>query len=366
MTFQKYVYDKNIDFASGVNPDTLESSIVSHTGITIAYDHLDMVGNNVDLWFRDVLPTIQSGILNSIVAAHNGSVSVPDVAVVSLDGDKDERGNPVMSVIAKKPYPDTYSRIYSFSVNICDPTTWYIDSEYIDNELLGVASGQQDFYTTYGSGNGCAVIDLIHGKVTEENMLVAPTGSYKVKVTVDGVQKTERECYEDSGGDYEVDYLAGKIHFFSPVASGEVRASYFYAPSGIGPIFSVQPPEGKKWIIDAAELQVSDDFVMTDTIVQNVFITHPTYGRIPAIQDVEYKHFSNFLDFTYGSYPVVPVIGSGPRALSHPTIIMRWEYLTPLELLSSLEMELRSWAKHGRKFGGERFVLTVYGLETNE
>jgi len=294
----------------------------------------------------------------------------PDVVSISgiihIDGDRDEHGNSIISVVPRKPYGDVYNRIYSFSINICDPTTWYVDSEYIDNQLLGVASGQQDFYTTHGSGHGCAIIDLCHGKITEENLLVAPTGSYRIQVTVDGILQTERECYEYCGGDYEVDYLAGKIHFFTPPSSGEVRASYFHAPSGVGPIFSVMPPAGKKWVIDSAELQVSDDFVMNDTIVQNVFLTHPVEGRIKTIPDVEYKHFANILDFTYGSYPVVPVVGSGPRAMSSPTIIMRWEYLTPLELLSSLEMELRSWAKHGREFGGERFCLTVYGLETDE
>lgn len=287
---------------------------------------------------------------------------IPETSQISWTWKRDER----IAVETKKPDASKFSRIYSFSVNICDPTTWYVDSKYVDNELVGVASGQSDFYTSHGWSGGCAIIDLHHGKVTEENLLVAPTGSYRIKVTIDGVEKTERECYESTGGDYKVDYLNGIITFFEPPASGEVRASYFYAPSGVGPIFSVRAPAGKKWIIDAAELQVSDDFEMTDTIVQNVFLTHPIYGRIPAVSNVEYKTFANFLDFTYGSYPVIQPIGSGLRMCERPTTIMRWEYLTPLELLSSLDMELRSWAKHGRKFGGERFALTVYGLEADE
>lgn len=270
-----------------------------------------------------------------------------------------------LAVETQKPDPSRFSRIYSFSVNICDPTTWYVDSEYVDSELVASATGQTEFQTIHGSGHGCAIIDLQHGKITEENLLVAPTGSYIPVVTVSGVVKTERECYEDSGGDYEIDYCAGKITFFEP-QYGDVRASYFHTPSGLGPIFSVKPPTGKKWIIDAAELQVSVDFKMTDTIVQNVYLTHPLYGRIKAVSDVEYKHFVNFLDFTYGSYPVIPVIGNGPRSMTKDTVIMRWEYLTPLELLSSLEMELRSWSKHGRGFDGERFALTVYGLEADE
>jgi hypothetical protein len=273
---------------------------------------------------------------------------------------------PEINVFASKPDPDIYSRIYSFSVNICDPTTWYVNSQYASGEIVELAAtGQLEFELAHGSSEHEAIIDLRHGKVTEENLLVAPTGSYLVDVTVNGSGRQEREEYEASGGDFEVDYLNGTLKFFEP-QYGTIAASYYYTPSGVGPIFSVAPPSGKRWIIDAAELQVSKDFEMTDTIVQNVFLTHPIYGRVKAIPDVEYKHFINFLDFTYGSYPVIPVVGSGDRAMAQDTVIMRWEYLTPLELKSSLEMELRSWAKHGRRFGGERFALAVYGLETNE
>jgi len=364
MALFKKTYDIS-QFTNGlVNAGNLEGEIQAETGIVPGLSRTDIVGSGVEIWFKADLSSVEWATLSGIVAAHDGTPDA-DIQTVSINTDKDERGNPILSVISKKPYSDIYDRIYAFSINICDPTTWYVDSEYVNNEILATATGNTEFYTAHGSGHGCAIIDLRHGKVTEENLLVAPTGSYYVDVTVSGVQKTERESYESSGGDYEVDYLEGKITFFEP-QYGEVKASYHHAASGVGPIFSVQPPAGKKWIIDAAELQVSKDFEMTDTIVQNVFLTHPIYGRVKAIQNVEYKHFANFLDFTYGSYPVVPAVGSGERAMSHDTVIMRWEYLTPLELLSSLEMELRSWAKHGRRFGGERFALTVYGLETNE
>jgi hypothetical protein len=355
MSSTKYTYSVAQDFSNGLYIPNLVDEIQSSSIVT-AFDYATQKGNKIDLWFKAALSGGDETTLDSLVASHDSTIVIEDTPVsVSTK----------VKTVPQKPDPAIYSRIYSFSVNVCDPTTWYVDSEYIEDELLASATGQTEFYTLHGSGHGCAIIDLHHGKITEENMIVAPTGSYYVSVSVSGIEKTERECYEKSGGDYEVDYLAGKIKFFEP-QYGDVRASYFHTPSGLGPIFSVAPPAGKKWTIDAAELQVSKDFTMTDTIVQNVFLTHPLYGRIKGVADVEYKHFSTFLDFTYGSYPVIPVIGTGPRAMCHDSIIMRWEYLTPLELLSSLEMELRSWAKHGRKFDGERFVLTVYGLESDE
>jgi hypothetical protein len=353
------------DFPSGaVETSTLEEEIRA-SSIETALKRIDTVGDVIDIWFKASLSSGDETILHGdtsspaggLLAQHNNAPIVDDTQNVSISN--------IPYVRNSKFDTNVFSRIYSFSVNICDPTTWYVDSEYVDAELVATATGQTEFYTTHGSGHGCAIVDLRHGKITEENLIVAPTGSYIPLVTVSGVEKTERECYEATGGDYEIDYLSGKITFYEQ-QYGDVRVSYFHTPSGLGPIFSVAPPAGKKWIIDAAELQVSKDFTMTDTIIQNVFLVHPVYGPIKAVSDVEYKHFANFLDFTYGSYPIVPIVGSGARAMNNDTVIMRWEYLTPLELLSSLQMELRSWSKHGRGFGGERFALTVYGLETDE
>lgn len=372
----KYTYSKSGDFPDGqINVGKFDAEI-RQSNITVALNHVDVADDVVDIWFKAPLDSGNHYILDGgatgpasgLILLHDNSPHPEEVNPVTVTN------NP--SVVPTKPSPAQFSRIYSFSVNICDPTTWYIDSAYASGVTLLDPAGVSGLPINPASGKtylfpnnvetGESIIDLCHGKITEENALVAPTGTYLVEVFADGVKMQERECYEDSGGDYRVYYEAGLVEFFESQEGKTITGNYYYTPSGVGPIFSVKPPPGKKWIIDAAELQVSRDFEMTDTIVQNVFITHPTYGRIKVVQDVEYKHFSNFLDFTYGSYPVIPKVGTGPRAMIHDTIIMRWEYLAPLELLSSMEAELRSWAKHGRKFDGERFTLAVYGLETDE
>jgi len=362
----KKTYDISQFTNSLLNAENLENEIQAETGIVPGLSRTDVLGSDIDIWFKADLSDNEWATLSGIVAQHDGAPSLDDpINVVVASGLSSVEILNIPYVRTSKPDSAIFGRIYSFSVNICDPTTWYVESEYVDDQLVAVASGETSFQTIHGSGYGCAIIDLFHGKITEENLLVAPTGSYEVSVTVSGIAKTERECYEASGGDFEVDYLAGKINFFEP-QYGEVRASFFHTPSGLGPIFCAAPPAGKKWIIDAAELQVSSDFEMLDTIVQNVFLTHPYYGRIKAIADVEYKRIDNFLDFTYGSYPTIPAFGGPNRGTLNDTIIMRWNYLTPLELLSSLEMELRSWSKHGRGCGGERFVVTIYGMEQDE
>jgi len=361
----KYTYSASGDFPGGkINIGNLDGEI-KRSDITVALNHIDMAVDVIDIWFKAPLGSGNEFILDGGVLSPAGGLISQHDSVTSTSVSLAVEVSNIPYVRSRKPDSDTFSRIYSFSVNICDPTTWHIESEYIDNLLIATASGETEFQTSYGSANNSAIIDLQHGKLTEENLIVAPTGSFIPVVTVGGVQKIERECYEASGGDYEIDYLAGSIKFFEP-QSGDVRLSCFHTPSGLGPIFITKPPAGKKWTIDSAEVQMSDDFSMGDTIVQNVFLTHPEHGKIKAADDVEYKRFSNFLDFTYGSYPIIPIVGNGARAMSHSTIILRWEYLTPLELLSSLDMQLRSWSKHGRGSSGERFSVTIYGLESDE
>lgn len=320
--------------------------------------------------------TDQSGLNSVDVIEPSGSgwsivnsYFIPETSQMCWVWKKDETAtvsvaNEEIRVIPDKPNSNTYDRIYSFSVNICDPTTWHYGSEYVDNILVASATGQTEFQLPTDTNGALGIIDVVHGKITEETKLVAPTGTYQPLVTVSGVGVTEREAYEATGGDYEIIYESGLLRFFEP-QYGDVRASYYYSPSGAGPSFAAGPPSGKMWIIDGVEFQFTSDFEMTDTIVQNVSIVHPMFGYLFPYPDVEYRTLNNFTDWTYGSFPIIPKVG-GPRGILKDTITLRWNYKTSLELLSSLSAKLESWSKHGRGFGGTRAVLAIYGLEKDE
>lgn len=271
-------------------------------------------------------------------------------------------------------------RVYSFSCDFCKKETWFIGSSGVTNEIVGTGDGiTTDFYLSHGSGLGEAIIDLSHYKVTDENLIKSPNGTvggYIPIVKVNGERVYERDAFETSGGNFTIDYTVGKVSFFNPPQSGhEITASYFYSPSGSGPIISLKPNSGKKIIIDFSEVQFSSDVTINDCIVQNVFLDYPvfisgqyitTLQGVKATTDAEYGHFGNYLDYTFGSHPVVPAIGGPTRGTQNSTVILRWDYIKSLELLSSLNMNLKVWTKHNRGFFGERATVTIYGLEIDE
>jgi hypothetical protein len=154
--------------------------------------------------------------------------------------------------------------------NLCDPTTWYSDSARVTAQAL-TKNG-----ANWESGNP-NWIDMEHGKVFDEEGLIEdqqifnpgdPHG-YAIVVTVDGVEKTAREPFAASGGDYTVDYTLGTIAPVSENWTGKtVLASYSHA-SGSG--WVVKPLPGKALIIDYAEVQFSTDIQMNDTFVMDVY-----------------------------------------------------------------------------------------------
>jgi hypothetical protein len=373
MSDKKYTYSILNDFPDGkVNQSRLIDEILA-SDITIAFKHIVGAGDTINLWFKNTLPSGDKTILDGdtlgpasgLIAIHDNSDSISEIQQVAISGSQDVTILNIPQVVSTKYSQSTHNRIYSFSVDMCKRETWYVDSQYVADCLVSSGVTNTSFTLPYGSESGAAILDLSHGKITEENLLVAPTGSYLPQVYIDDVLQVERECYEESGGDYQIDYATGELEFFI-TQSGVITADYYYVPTWAGPRFIAKPPAGKKWVIDYAELQASVDMIMTDTISYNVFLTHPQYGYIPSGPALEYKNFGNFLDFTFGSYPLVPAMGGPSRGTTKETAIFRWNYLAPIELTSSLQMELISWTNHKRGYDGARCVLAIHGLETDE
>lgn len=311
-------------------------------------------------------------------------MSTPEIKASIINTPNVNIGNSQSSsvpVTQWKPCCNSHSRIYLFSIDFCKKETWYVESTQVSNEIIGTGNGSiTQFDLAHGSGFGEAIIDLCHGKVTDENLITPPSGSpggYIPIVTVSGIQLQEREMYEATGGDYEIDYIAGKITFYSPPASGEeILASYYYSPADHGPIIMGGPSAGKRWIIDAAEAQFSSDIVLTDTMLQNIVLDYPVFDGsgnylytiydMKATTDAIYTNAGSFLDFCWGSLPTIPAWGGSERGMQNETILLRWSYLTPIVLNSSLNMRVKIWSKHQRAFGGERATVVLYGLETDE
>lgn len=394
MAATKYTYNVASDFPNGkVNLSRFQDEIAL-SSITIALDRIDTIGGSIskdvltggsiDIWFKDALPTADettldgdaAGPAGGLIAAHDNSVSVP------LD-QVEVANSPSVSVTSEvkttiwKPHQSEYGRIYVFSCDFTKKETWYHGASGT-HESFAANGVQTKFQLSQGSGVGSAVIDLSHGKIADESLIVSPSGSsYSPVVRINGAIQTEREAFESAGGQYTVDYAKGEITFIATPPSGNtVTVDYWYSPSGAGPIIEIGPPSGKMWILNSAECQFSKDIVIKDTLLQNVILDYPVFDAsgnyvttlydTPAGADAVYATIGQFLDYTYGSLPVVPAIGGSERGLAQETVLFRWDYTSAIELFSSTNMRLKVWTKHGRGFEGERATVTIYGVETDE
>jgi len=300
---------------------------------------------------------------------------VNEVASVEIVG--------VPHVIPGKPHAsDGVVRTYTFSIDWTKRETWYNDAVYINNELLGIGNGSQKTFaldwggTTagYGITNGDSILNLNNGHVTDEQFLFGEDsiyyplgypGGYKVNVLVGTptpTLKEERRSYDNKGGDFEVDYDNGLITFFTAPGSGElVLANYWIVPEDAVGTLITKPKPGKKIEIDSAEAQFSKNVIMNDTICQNIFVNDAPYFPM----HVEYRRVGAFFDYTLGAFPIIPAFGGPVRGVSEDTLILRWDYSTPVELDSALGQELRAWLKDGVEFGGERATITFYAVESD-
>ena len=260
--------------------------------------------------------------------------------------------------------------------DFCNPRTWYSESTRVVDE-----AATDDGDGLHWSLAHVHVIDMVHGYVLDEEALIEeqhetnpgdPHG-WAVIVKVDSVEATMREPYAASGGDYEVDYEAGKIVFFESQAGKTVEVSYSYA-NGSGWVLAPLP--GKNLDIEMSEAQFADDIVMTDSIqfvvegYVQVFAPqlwdgydppgpYPTDTRIPLVTQT-YKRFNQFVDEALGSYPVVPGIGGTARGNTKATYGFPFRYGTVRRLVSSWGMRLICRLVHDLPYEGERATATFY------
>jgi len=282
--------------------------------------------------------------------------------------------NPKLIVQNERPADaDGIYRVYAFSVDLSEKCTWWYRSEYVQEEEVGTGDGAT---TTFALDHD-HIIDLVHGKVTDEDRIpVKETATteqptqWDPVVKVDGVVQTRNNPFSNTGGAYTIDYTNGTIIFNSPPANGaEILCSYFYSPDTEGcSAMEYKPPAGKQWLIDTAEAQFAKNIQMTDTIRFGVWVEHPLYGDIElANYRTDYKSIGNLLDYSFGSLPVIPALGgSFPRGLTQDTVLLRWEYVASITIASSQLTKIRISLVNDTPLTGERATFTLYGRESNE
>ena len=261
-------------------------------------------------------------------------------------------------------------RAYLFSPDWCRKETWWNDAIQAAQHVDTGDAVETAFQLPHGE-NGTAdtrILNLNNGLISQE-MFLAPSGGipsdFLVKVTVDAEDKVERRDYEDTGGDFTVDYVTGVVTFLAaPADQAAITVDYYYVPADAQGTWLIGPQANKLLVVDFVEIQVSKDVVMNDTLVQQQFKgASPQY---PGGINLEYRRFGTILDFTFGAHPEYPPLGGADRGTQQPTIHLRFDYLTGEVLRSSETDYIKVWLKYGQEFGGERCAITAYATQDDE
>lgn len=267
--------------------------------------------------------------------------------------------------------PDS-QKLNFFTHDWSDKTTWYSSSIRVVDETA--ANDDAGVFLSYALAH-TNVINTSHGLVYQEDYLQDPDGfDYLVHVKVDGVTVTPRDPHHGADGDYQADYINGKIVFFSALTSESVvTVTYHYATDSV---FVVAPVAGKQIYLDFVECQFSEDIVMNDTVVfqpygfVEVFAPqyctsnggpYPPGTKIPLGNPMKYKSFTDFQAEATKSYVQYPVMGGDNwRAATQKLTVINWDYLAATELKSSFGLEIRIFLEHDVPFGGWYATATFY------
>jgi hypothetical protein len=262
------------------------------------------------------------------------------------------------------------------TVNFSDKCTWWFESARIAGETLTDSGDGLTFSSAHTHW-----IDVEHGRIFDEDAIkIDVEHQYAVVVYVNGVEKARREAFMPSGGDYEVNYELGTITFFASQAGQTVTASYSYAT---GSTFTLKPTEGRALDLDYAEVDVSTDIAMNDTIRFEVFGyvqvfapqlwsgfdppgPFPTNYLIP-IQTTRYKTTRQIKHEAIGVSAKMPALSpSTGRGNNAEWVTLPFRYGAIRRLWSRYGMELRISLEHNQAFGGDNATATFYCISRHE
>lgn len=277
--------------------------------------------------------------------------------------------------------PRTGDEIIISTHNFCDKSSWFSNSQRVDNQSLNSNDGY-----IWESPDGYWV-DMISGRAHDDDTWVNiqkelnpgdPHG-YQVIVTVDGYEKEMRTPFFNSGGDYEVYWEDGYIKSFDDWSGKTVTASY---SKMVDSIFIIKPMPGKIINIEAAEADFSQDAVMNDTLVYSIYGYAAIFApqlNLPEGTKIElytkkYKRLSQVVNEAIGAYPLNEVLASDPndynlgikdfrrksRGMRNKTQSIPFRYATVRTLKSSLGLELRVKLLNDNAFDGDLSSCTFY------
>ena len=334
MAVTKYTYSIADDTANGTLALSKLSDEIKASSIVTGEDHIESLGDVLDIYMKDALSAGDKTILDGVVTAHDG-VQDPDAPQEVTLSEKTPGGKSVVSVKKADGSGGTF-----ISHDWTDACTWFQESTTVTGETLTLDTGK-----IYDFANG-SVIDLTHGRVTDEDDYL--TG-HELKVYDNGVLTTEDT-------DYTMDYANGKVTFDAGYSvTGPITADYSH---GSDSTYTVAPDTGKIISITRAELQFSADISMNTSYVDfEIWVYNPL--DLPNKFMYKRKRYKNIKDIINGAN-----LGQGKiqplDILTEDTLVFPFDYVTTQDLKASQGAELRIKISDDTAFDGEWATVTIY------
>ena len=268
--------------------------------------------------------------------------------------------------------------------NFCDKCSWWQESTDVVDESC-TDSGDQ---LTYNFSGGGSVIDLRHGRFTFEDDVtvatVAPNGSTMTNVVptieIDSTPLAQSNEDAASGDDrYTIDYVNGSVTF--AVARGGAEVVTISCRRAGASSYTFCPDPTKRFILEDAEIDVSEDIDMTDTITTVVHGSHSivTGGTVVPVQVRKYKTFHDFQASARRFWGPVPTGFGGSGGVASPKWTFEWQYSRADDIydtanyvdlnldatkvtLNKVEVKTQG----DQELGGSFITMAFYGQETDE
>lgn len=324
---------------------------------------------------------------------------VPE-SIVEIRNSSNIVERPVVSIA-----PPIGEQIYYTTHDFGDPTTWYSNSIKKTSYALypDEATGETLWRAHVDEHNLSSDyivnwIDAMHGKLTNEETELS---EYFVQITVDGV--SQNILYNDlsgfSWGDdlndyYPFDFEAssGSVRFYSEPHSGAVVRATFYhldpalqgSPVHMQSAYRVKVPEGKKIIIQRAEVLATKGVRLNTPLIFDAFVNNPYYNDANPISisnppmipiDVAtggalnsrktFKNFQDILMESTGNFPIIPGgFAEGPRGSSVDLLQVPWNWTQAKAFRAIDHVEIwvynRSDIPMSNGFVGATFYCEIY------
>lgn len=365
------------------------ASEVRASVITIALDTVAVVDGNCVITFKANLPEADVDALTAVVQSHSGSpMQAPTtddgIPIVALPGPLSADGMSLAQIA-----PRSGRKAQLISQNFCDQHSWYATSQRHTGLVLSdsgdgktwTVSGGTFTHCPLGSSTPFGVVDVTHGRITQERRL---RSQYRSRVYVNGVEKTEKDPHDDVG-DWVIDVDTGAVTFDVSHAGDTVTLD---CSEVVNSKWYLQPLPGKKLRLISAELQFSTDAQMEDTFIFQTrgdvakftalapYCTtnggpYPPGFMMPLGDPTCYQTVSDLICESNRSHPSIPALKhSTPtwRDTKSDVLVFNWEYgeQATVDITSGTSNsdpnDIEISLEHDREMPGTFAVVTFYAL----